>query len=413
MCACAQAVDVVVVGAGPAGSATAVELAHGGCQVMLVDKARFPRDKCCGDGLTTGALRRLADLGARPDQLPSWRRVEEVAIRTPSARVFDFPLPTSGTFVGVARRHELDASLVELAGRSGAAVADGHALRDVRQRGGRRPIEVTLEAPDGRTVSVRCAYVVGADGMWSPLRKAVGLGGAGYLGDWHAFRQYFRTDRPDAQRMWVFFDQDLLPGYAWSFPLGDGRVNVGFGVSRARGHSGGELARRWTAILARPHLRAVLGDQPQPEGTVKTWPIPTARHLGPVTGLDGRALLVGDAARAADSLTGEGIGQALETAQLAARAILRAGPTSGRTAAAVYQRAVVHGLLVDDRLSVRLSQLLSKGRGLDHSMRLATATRRGRRAFARWMFEDYPRAVFVTPRRWRPGLLHRPGLFAE
>lgn len=406
------AADVVVVGAGPAGSAAASHLAIGGCQVVLIDKARFPRDKCCGDGLTTGALRRLAELGLRPERLASWQRVDTAAIRTPSGRVFDFPLPPSGTFAAVVRRYELDTSLVTLAGQQGALVAEGHAFRSLDHRGGPRPLEVSVASPSGRPLTIRCSYVVGADGMWSPLRKAVGLPEPGYLGDWHAFRQYFRTQGPDARLMWVFFDGDLLPGYAWSFPLADGRVNVGFGVQRGAAGSGGELRRQWDAILARPHLAQVLGESPQPEGTLKTWPIPTARHRSPPSALDGRVLFVGDAARAPDSMTGEGIGQALETAELAARAIVGSGPHRSGTAAVSYQRALGRGLLVDDRLSVLLSRALSRTRALEGAMRLVTATDRGSRTFARWMFEDYPRAVLVTPRRWRPGLLHRPGAFA-
>ena len=75
---------------------------------------------------------------------------------------------------------------------------------------------------------------IGADGMWSPLRKALGASEPGYLGEWHAFRQYF-TNVSDAAatQLWVWFDADLLPGYAWSFPLADGRANVGFGIAGA------------------------------------------------------------------------------------------------------------------------------------------------------------------------------------
>ena len=72
--------------------------------------------------------------------------------------------------------------------------------------------------------------------MWSPLRKLLGLATPGYLGEWHAFRQYFhQTTGPASRRLWVWFEPDLLPGYAWSFPLPDGRANVGFGVLRGRG----------------------------------------------------------------------------------------------------------------------------------------------------------------------------------
>ncbi len=89
-----------------------------------------------------------------------------------------------------------------------------------------------------------CAsFAVGADGMWSPLRKALGASEPGYLGEWHAFRQYFSHVGPAAAGLWVWFDADILPGYAWSFPLPGGRANVGFGIPpgwrhRHEGHEG-------------------------------------------------------------------------------------------------------------------------------------------------------------------------------
>ena len=88
-----QSADVVVVGGGPAGAAAAIELARRGRDVMVVDRASFPRDKICGDGLTAGALRRLEDLGLDPAAVPSWKPVEDVVVRSPSGHEVTFPLP--------------------------------------------------------------------------------------------------------------------------------------------------------------------------------------------------------------------------------------------------------------------------------------------------------------------------------
>src|SRR5689334_7514260 len=104
---------VVVVGAGPAGSAAAITLARGGATVTVIDKATFPRDKCCGDGLTTGALRRLEHLGLDPATMPSWQVVDDVVVRSVSCRTQTFPLPRGrGQYAAVVRRTELDAALV-------------------------------------------------------------------------------------------------------------------------------------------------------------------------------------------------------------------------------------------------------------------------------------------------------------
>ncbi|HEY2636057.1 MAG TPA: FAD-dependent oxidoreductase, partial [Solirubrobacteraceae bacterium] len=122
--------DVAVVGAGPAGTAAAVRLARAGRDVVVLDRARFPRDKCCGDGLTTDALRRLDRLGLDPKAVASWQAVDDIVVRSPSGRVARLPFPRDqGTYAAVARRRDLDAALVELARDAGATVLDGCALR--------------------------------------------------------------------------------------------------------------------------------------------------------------------------------------------------------------------------------------------------------------------------------------------
>ncbi|MDQ2650159.1 MAG: FAD-dependent monooxygenase, partial [Actinomycetota bacterium] len=129
-------VDVVVVGAGPAGAAAAITLARAGRSVRVIDKARFPRDKICGDGLTTGALRLLDELGLDPSTVPSWQPVDDVVVTSPSGREVVFPLPRgAGSYAVVARRAELDAALVDLAREAGAEVLEGHAVTAAREDG--------------------------------------------------------------------------------------------------------------------------------------------------------------------------------------------------------------------------------------------------------------------------------------
>jgi hypothetical protein len=175
---------------------------------------------------------------------------------------------------------------------------------------------------------VTAAYTVAADGMWSPLRKALGCSEEpGYLGEWHAFRQYFTGVGPAATgQLWVWFEEDLLPGYAWSFALPGGVANVGFGIHRRSGAPTSEMKALWRDLLQRPHIGDVLGPARQPESPHKAWPIPARVGGTRLVAAGGRVLFVGDAARAADSMTGEGIGQALETGRLAAEAIIGGRP---------------------------------------------------------------------------------------
>jgi flavin-dependent dehydrogenase len=210
----------------------------------------------------------------------------------------------------------------------------------------------------------------------------------------------------------VWFEADMAPGYAWSFPLPNGTANVGYGVLRRPWEPPGDLRGQRVDLLARPHIARILGADAAPLGPWRAWPIPAGISRIPLSGLDGRVLFVGDAARACDPMTGEGIAQALETAQLAARAIVDAGPHRPAAAAARYHRQIRWGMAVDDRLARDLSRVLEHPRGANGALRLADGGEWRRRQFARWMFEDYPRAVLVTPHRWRRRLFRRPGAFA-
>ena len=396
--------DIVVVGGGPAGAAAAVTAARAGRDVVLVDKASFPRDKSCGDGLTAGALRHLEALGLDPTSVPSWTVVDDAWVRSPSGRTIRCPLPRGkGQFMVVARRYELDAAVLQLARDAGARVLDGHACIGAEQRRDRVVLDVAgVGAVHGR-------YAIAADGIWSPLRKALGVAEPGYLGDWHAFRQYFHDVSPAAGRdVFVFFEPDVLPGYAWSFPLSGGRANVGFGIQRGGRLSVPDMAQRWPELLARPHVREVLGPDAQPEAPHRAWPIPA--RLGRLALTAGRALFAGDAAAATDPMTGEGIAQALHTGVLAANAIAEAGPDRPVDAAHLYEARVAHDLGADTRLAAGLSRVLRHELGARAALRLAGATGSIRREFARWLFEDYARAAVLTPARWSRGL-HGEGAF--
>lgn len=407
--------DILIVGAGPGGAAAATEAARNGLDAVVVDKASFPRDKCCGDGLTTGALRQLDQLGLDPTNVPSWRAVNDVWVRTPSGRERPFPLPSqrrspgTGVFAAVARRQELDMALVDLARSAGAEIFERHALVALTQSDD--AIEAMVEGPTGK-VTITADYLIAADGMWSTTRKLLGIDAGGYRGDWHAFRQYFdNVGSRAAEELLVWFEPDLLPGYAWSFPVGAGSANVGFGILRKPGQSVQVMKDLWPQLLARPHIAEALGDAATPEASHRAWPIPARLGSLPVT--RDRVLFTGDALAAADPMTGEGIGQAIETGRLAAEAVIGGSTTDPSSVTDRYERELRVGMMRDHRLARGLSSVLSTRRGVEASVVVAGATVWTRNNFARWLFEDYPRASLVTPGRWHRRLFTSPGAFVE
>lgn len=415
-----EQVDVLIVGAGPAGTAAAITLARSGRSVVIVDRAVFPRDKCCGDGLTTGALRRLEQLRLDPANVASWEWVDDVMIAGANTKTIEFPLPADGHFAAVATRLDLDAALVQLARDAGARVIEGTTVTSAAQY--RSEVHITMDS--SHTISAQ--QVIAADGMWSTVRRLLSPAVAAvesddretdgppthqsrYLGEWHAMRQYFSgVDNPDAKKLWVWFEKDLTPGYVWCFPLPGNRVNFGFGVERRTDTKTHTMKASWESILQRPHIAAILGPNALAEGTPKAWPIPADPTTASFT--DGRVLYVGDAARVCDVLTGEGIGQALQTGILAAEAILLF-PNDYRASARQYDDDARAELVPDHRMASVLSKMLRSPAICNAAVAICGATNWTRKNFVRWLFEDYARGIALTPFRWRWGLMSGEGAY--
>ena len=177
---------------------------------------------------------------------------------------------------------------------------------------------------------------------------------------------------------------------------------------RADGRRGRDLKALWPELLARPVLRDVLGPNARPTEPVRAWPIPT--RYAPTRLANGRVLFAGDAAGVVDPMTGEGIAQALETGALAAEAVAAGG--SPAAVSARYRRSVERTLGRDLRFASVLQTLLQSPQGARAAIAVAGLMPWTRRNFARWMFEDYPRAQILTPDRWRRGALSTPGAYS-
>ncbi len=406
-----RALDLVVIGGGPAGAAAAITAARHGLDVAVVDKASFPRDKTCGDGLTALALRLLEALGLDVPALGGWQPVTETVIVTPAGRRIALPHPVDGLHAGVVRRTDLDDALLEECRRAGAEVrveaeVAGIEVDDTDVRGGvRGEVRVALKGAG----HLRSRFAIAADGHWSTTRRALTGERAPARGEWHAARQYFSG--VSERRLVAVFDRELLPGYAWVFPLPDGGANVGFGVLRA-GRHGRDLASLWPRVVASPAIAAALGPDAVMTGPVRAWPIPTHYEPDRLSHRSGRVLYAGDAAGVVDPMTGEGIGQALETGMLAAASVATSRPTATPThIAAHYRRSVRAALGADLAVARTLQRLLAHGPTTRAALGLVGLSDWTRRNFARWMWEDYPRGLLLTPRRWERGMLTPPGAF--
>ena len=398
-----MASKVLIVGAGPSGTACAATLHRLGHNVTVVDKATFPRDKCCGDGLTTNALRILDQLGFDPSRVPDWQVTSDVLIHSPTGRTIELALPdVGGIFAAIAPRSQFDYALVQHCRDAGITIHEGHAFMSLSET----DTSIVVEVEGLTTFDVD--YVVAADGMWSPVRKAMGLSTAGYLGEWHAFRQYIgNVTGSSATQLHVWFEKDLLPGYAWSFPLPGNRANFGYCILRTSERSTKFMNDTWHDLLTRPHIREALGADNVPEDRHTAWPIPA--RIDTAIRSSGRVLFIGDAVCATDTLTGEGIGQALETGIAAAESI-----HAGKSPAHVrshYSHAIDKTLLADHRMSVALSAILARPFFARIVLAAVDTNNWTRINFARWMFEDEPRAIVLTPRRWHRKFFSRSGAY--
>jgi geranylgeranyl reductase family protein len=403
---------IIVVGAGPAGIAAAITLRTRGYDVTVIDKAVFPRDKCCGDGLTTGALRLLDQLGFDPSTVADWNVCTDVIISSPEKNIVTMSLPHDrGQFAAIAPRMQLDAALVQLARSRGVTVLEGVSFRNVISTSTSQSMaEIEIEVDGHSEPTMTGDYLIAADGMWSPVRRSVKANMSSYLGEWHAFRQYFSgVTGPASSQLFVWFEPDLLPGYAWSFPLPNGRVNVGFGVLRTDDTSVQFMKHTWDDLWTRPHIVSALGPHAVPEGRHTAWPIPA--RVTDAAHSSGRVLFVGDAICAADTLTGEGIGQALLTGLLAAQAISEGNQASDVRAR--YTQLLRQEFYADHRMSTLLGKALARRRLAELALRIVNLNNWTRRNFVRWMFEDEPRASLVTPRRWHRKYLSRDGSFTQ
>jgi menaquinone-9 beta-reductase len=323
--------DVIVVGAGPAGSTTAYYLARTGLDVLLLEKSRFPREKVCGDGLTPRGVKALVAMGISVSERDGWVRNKGLRVIGAGKRM-ELAWPELSSYPGyglVRPRTDLDQMLAHRARQAGARLQEGVTVTGpvLDDRSG-RITGVTARPSVGETGerAYSARVIVAADGNSSRLSVAMGLRKRDDRPLGVAVRTYYQSPRHDDDYLesWLdLWDGDrLLPGYGWIFGMGDGTSNIGLGLlntSTAFGHTDYHaLLRRWL------------------QGMPAEWGFTEENRTQPVRGAAlpmgfnrtphyfNGLLLAGDAGGMVNPFNGEGIAYAMESGEILARTITQA-----------------------------------------------------------------------------------------
>lgn len=368
--------DVIVVGAGPTGASAAFHCASAGLDVLLLDKASFPRDKICGDGLTPRAVAELVRMGLPTREQDGWIRNKGLRVIGGGHRL-ELPWPEISSYpsYGLAKaRMSFDHTLVEHARAAGAKVHERTSVtgpvRD--ERTGRilgvtaRPVDDAGKRADDDVV-YRAPVVIAADGVSARLATGMGLKKRDDRPMGVAVRTYFRTPRHDDPWMESWLElwdgepgrSNLMPGYGWIFSLGDGTANVGLGsVSSTAAATKVDYKTLFAAWMKNAPAEWEFTEDNQ-LAPVRGAALPMGFNRGPLYGKG--LMLAGDAAGMVSPFNGEGIAYGLQAGRVAADAIaqgLARGTAAGRERAfATYQRRMkddLGGYYTLGRLFVRI-----------------------------------------------------------
>ena len=380
--------DVLVIGGGPAGAACAYWLAEAGWDVLLVEKKHYPREKTCGDGLTPRSVRQLSDMGL-DDALAGHHRF--VGLRSVAfGKTLELGWPDHPGFPPygyVVTRHDLDQLVAERAEKAGATVWQEAEAADLVRDGSGRVAGAVVRRRNGDgpvPQEVAARLVVVADGSNSRIGRALGAERDRSYPQGMAIRGYFASPRHDEP--WIEShldvrdaDGNVLPGYGWIFPVGDGRVNVGVGLL--------STFSQWKAVNTSHLMDAFVAGAPgsweiRPEtacGPPTGGRLPMGLSVGPRFGADW--LLCGDASGAINPFNGEGIAYAYETGRLAALAAADFLGGGGQDALRDYERRLEDSYALYYKVARAFVRIIGQPR----LMRILVDTGQNSRTLMEWV----------------------------
>ncbi|GAB7048948.1 geranylgeranyl reductase family protein [Catenuloplanes indicus] len=330
----AEQADVIVVGAGPGGSATSYHLAQHGVRVLLLEKTEFPREKVCGDGLTPRATKQLIKMGVDTSEEAGWLRNKGLRVIGGGVRLeLDWPELASFPNYGLTRtRLDFDQMLAKRAAEAGAIVRTSTNVTGPVFAEDGRIIGVTAESGPGKEpVEFRAPLVVAADGVSGRFPLALNIRKRDDRPMGVAVRRYYNSPvkhDDDYLESWLELrsrenPDKLLPGYGWIFGMGDGRVNVGLGVlNSSTGYGKTNYRHMLLDWLATTPAEWGTADEENADGPILGAALPMGFNRTPHYSRG--MLLVGDSGGMVNPFNGEGIAYAMESGELAAEIITQA-----------------------------------------------------------------------------------------
>jgi menaquinone-9 beta-reductase len=395
--------EALVVGAGPAGCSAAMHLHSSGIEVLLIDKALFPRDKVCGDGIPRKCFPLLEELGV-PVALVQTQGypVDCLHIHGPGGeRVAYGSADDFAVSKGVCwARRDFDHVLQQQAQRRLKHVELGEqAVALSRSPDGRQEV-VLKNVVTGATRTIRARLVIGADGARSAVARCAGAPGAAAAGNLFGLRMYCEGANIE-KVMHIVYDRETLPGYVWLFPVSHTRANIGMLVtSDILARHGSRMAGFFRDTVARQEAFGGLQPAPDRGDAVKGFPLPA----GPArsTRVRDGVLLAGDAGAFVNPLTGGGIFNALASGKLAARVGAGCLKRNDCSAAALREYDVGWSRLLGSSFyySGLLMRLLARPRAASRILRCCAASRVCAHLFMAVYGNPLPRFGLLSPLLW-------------
>ena len=339
--------DCIVVGGGPGGAAAASYLAMEGKKVLLIEKGVWPRDKVCGDAVGGKALGHVSAVGVKAKlESTTHFRVTGIVFSSPNGSEVTVPLPEEDVEKMEAGyslpRQQFDWLLferaTELVVENGGHVIQGATVTEVHDVDGKiTGVEIGIGGKRGEKRTYTAPWTIGAGGYQCPVARKVVKDLAGeelvdrmhYCGGYREYWSGVKGCEGNAGNIEIHFVDGVIPGYFWLFPLGEGRVNVGIGmVLGLMDKQKKKLKSLQASVIANhPSFKERFADAEMIEGTGKGWQLPfgsprKGEKNQPRRAYSPGALLVGDAASLVDPFSGEGVGNALVSGEMAARHVI-------------------------------------------------------------------------------------------